>query len=378
MLNKKYFLLLAILIFGIFSEPTPDGMSIAEAVIVICLALSINYTGTFKKIFFLNSGFDLSQFTIFVVIILPLLGFILFLNNDSQAIRDFIAACFMCLPFFMFKMDKREINLLSFVVFVSGCLFAGREFSHFQVSDLLLIGTRAMVADQSYLLQDPIVLFAALYSVKKILSSLETRSVLLTGFFIGTFILVFSSFFLQALRLNIIITVMYLIYSVHNVSLYLVRIVYFILLITGTVASLQYSDFFGLFFKKFTQVGDNGKVKEFSAVLNYMANPTFIFGKGFGGEFLSPTYDVFVSYTHSLLSYLILKSGLLGLLYGIFLYVSILYAGVKSITSKDATLQIAVLSIIPALVTQPTYKSFGFGVVTVLFYMCWLTRKDKI
>lgn len=356
------------------SEPTPSSIALAEISMVVMLFLSLNWKETLSNFFLLNLPTNITTIMIFLLLWFPFFGLMIFFNPFDQAIRDFIAAVFICLPFLgLPNLDRKNLQIVGFTIFIAGIFFALRELSNFGLEDLAAIGSKNYLFNDKYLLQDAIVLFAALFAVSSASKALENLSYLKFFFFAVCLVIVVLAFLSQALRLNIFLTAAYIFFVMYNINKRYIKLIYVFLLLFVIFFISQNLNYFEHFLNKIINVGSNGKLQEFISVWEYIFNNfKFItFGKGFGGEFFSPTYDTFSNYTHSFLSYLLLKSGILGFLAGLFLYSLILIVGVKSILTKNTYLQISTLSILPALLTQPTYKSFGFGIVLWLLVQAY-------
>lgn len=121
-------------------------------------------------------------------------------------------------------------------------------------------------------------------------------------------------------------------------------------------------------------VGSNGKIEELQAVCSVIfASPqTFTLGIGWGGVFTNPVYLMAPSrYTHSLISFYPLKTGIIGL----FLLVLLLYllvrhcGGFKRFKNSNEHVMVGLCTLavmIIGMFFQPTYKMLGSGIVLAL------------
>jgi hypothetical protein len=125
-------------------------------------------------------------------------------------------------------------------------------------------------------------------------------------------------------------------------------------------------------------VGFNARAQEFSAVWDTVTSSPWsvLFGMGWGGTFESPAVaGIRVNYTHSLLSSLILKTGIAGLLLGgtYLLGLSrLLWRGMR----QNPVLGFALAG--PFLIDvlfYASFKSFDFGLILLLISA--LPRKDR-
>lgn len=124
-------------------------------------------------------------------------------------------------------------------------------------------------------------------------------------------------------------------------------------------------------------VGANGKVGEWLAVTTTIAATpqSMLLGIGWGGTFVNPIYGADSRFTHSMLSFYLLKSGVVG--------ISMLFAGIGLLlvhskklaktTHFDISSLILLISCLPPLLIgvlfEPTYKMLSYGVILALFVL---------
>ena len=124
-------------------------------------------------------------------------------------------------------------------------------------------------------------------------------------------------------------------------------------------------------------LGANGKIAEWSAVTTIILNTyqSIMLGIGWGGSFLNPIYGAETRFTHSILSFYLLKSGVIGL--GMLLIIiGLLAFHIREIGKAnrfDIALLIIMVSSIPPLLIgvlfEPTYKMLSYGLVLALFLL---------
>ena len=130
----------------------------------------------------------------------------------------------------------------------------------------------------------------------------------------------------------------------------------------------------GLMLAKQKSVGMNNKAVEFSAALDtVMATPfSLLFGVGWGGVFTNPIYanPESTRFTHSLISFWLLKTGLVGFAvmasFVILLFRSINLKGVWTSSRRTAIFLAASAVIIIGVFFEPTYKMLSFGLIVGL------------
>ena len=115
--------------------------------------------------------------------------------------------------------------------------------------------------------------------------------------------------------------------------------------------------------------GGNMRVAEWQAVLATIGDglPSALFGTGWGGTFSSPAVaDIRVNFTHSLLSSLLLKTGLVGFGFAIF-YLGWIGQHLVSIFKKDRLVGFMLFGpLFISIFLYASYKSFDFGYLLLL------------
>lgn len=125
-------------------------------------------------------------------------------------------------------------------------------------------------------------------------------------------------------------------------------------------------------------VGTNGKLEEWGAVIGIIGKDWshLLMGIGWGNEFV-PNYQPYpVRFTHSLFSFVLLKSGLLGFLLLVMVYARLIGRFLsrlrKTVLEHDqlAIILASTAVIIIGLTFQPTYKMLGFSVILAML-LAW-------
>ncbi len=132
--------------------------------------------------------------------------------------------------------------------------------------------------------------------------------------------------------------------------------------------------------------GTNGKAEEWLAVITTIlaAPQTMLFGIGWGGTFENPILAETTRFTHSMLSFYLLKTGVIGL--GMLLAVIglLLARSQKTVGSDplDIPRQIFLVSCMPPLLIgvlfEPTYKMLSYGVILALFVLALPSFEKRI
>lgn len=135
---------------------------------------------------------------------------------------------------------------------------------------------------------------------------------------------------------------------------------------------------FGLVDTKTRLVGLNGRAAEFAAVLAHLAaDPVHLaFGSGWGADFASPAVGGYrVGYTHSFISYLLLKGGIAGTA----ILVTAMVAVIRDLNWKahSPAFMAALAATALSLSVYTSYKFLGFGVVLWLLVAWGGTQQDS-
>ncbi len=140
-----------------------------------------------------------------------------------------------------------------------------------------------------------------------------------------------------------------------------------------------------LLLAKQQMMGSNGKGAEWLAVISTVtASPqTLLFGVGWGGTFENPILTEATRFTHSAISFYLLKAGLTGL--AVLLLIIWMLPGSLDKAEKwgnlDTTRIILLVSCIPPLLIgvmfQPVYKMLSYGFILALFVLLFPELKKR-
>ena len=375
------FFLSAIFLYGTFSSPTPDQPRLVELVISLLFMASVGVGGIYQNISGLLRGASLPKWKL-SGLILFLYGLIVptvvALYHDASfsiVVRDLIAFIFLCLPLFvlpfLINSEKRQ-SLFEYGLLFIGLAFAVRvlflDFSFFTEHEELL-----------YLANSPLVLLSGLYFTLMALDKISTRynmnSVLVMLGCVGVAILPMAAMYIDFQRASFLALgasiFMFL-------GLGLIR--------TPLRTALSFSVLLGIAFifypyiadvienisVKTSKVGLNMRYQEWLAVWSVaMAHPmNLLFGQGWGAEFASPAVGgLNVSYTHSLITYMLLKTGIIGLgltlVYVLFIFEKV----VRLVFIKTVKGSALIWPFIIPIMLYASYKSLDYGLVLTLILL---------
>ena len=383
------FFFAALFLYGGFSSPTPDQPSFIELAISLLFIASVGVGGIYQNISNLLRGARLPKWKL-SGLILFLYGLIvptiLALYHDASlsiVIRDLIAFIFLCLPFFVLPFllcsQKRQAFFEYGLLFI-GLAFAVRvlflDFSFFTKHEELL-----------YLANSPLVLLSGLYftllAFDKISTLTNAKNFLVMLGCAGFAILPMVAMYIDFQRASFLALgasiIMFLGLGVIRTPL---RVILPFVVLLG-IAFIFYpyiADIIENISVKTSKVGLNMRYQEWLAVWSVaMTHPmTLLFGQGWGAEFASPAVGgLNVGYTHSLITYMLLKTGLIGLgltlVYVLFIFEKVM----RLVFIKTVKGSALIWPFIIPIMLYASYKSLDYGLVLTLILLIDIKLKAE-
>lgn len=352
--------IVALAIYAALGSPTADHPGSIEVLIAGLLFVSLG--------FFLSSpAVPLLAYSLTVSV---LLGAVQGAASIVIA-RDVVGLLFLGLPVFFSGLvaeDRRQ------KVFILVCTAMGLIFSLRTLG--VVYGWLPMPDELLYLANSPLVLFSALLFIGRAFDDLAEASgptkivaailyVLAALFPMAAMLVDVQRAGFAAIAMTILFHLIRLIYR-HPVRAVMPVAVLALALWAGWT---QIETIYTAAMTKTSNVGLNMRLEEAKAVLNALSGGwmDMLLGRGWGAVFASPAVGgVTVSYTHSLVTYFLLKTGLVGLgLAGFYLF----YAGrgVWGRLTADPALAVAVIwpLLIPVFF-YASHKSLDFGLILML------------
>jgi O-antigen ligase len=363
----------AIILYSLWGGPTPDTIGLAEGIIALLLLLSVRLETIGQN--------KIIAVLLLLMILTPTLVAFLHGNTDTIFFRDIIALGFFFLPlFYMRTIENMKTMFFPLLAWV-GCAFSLRAL----VPYAPLLMTPALwgagpPADLLYLANSPEVLFAGLYGIYLIMGACSSSPQFGGRFFsgiAGLLVCVVTSLAMAMMlqRAGLALMVGYaaigiaaLLYKQPLRGITLALLILAIFGFSQTVFDVVGQNLW----QKTTQVGLNGRLAEWQTVLNLLSSSplTVVFGFGWGYQFENPAVGGLpVGYTHSLLSFLLLKTGLCGLvaagagIFGLVTGFSVWRRGVPAYF-----LLTLVFPLLIAVLLYASYKSIGFGLILCGIY----------
>lgn len=367
--------LTALGVYALAGSPTPDHPGLAEIAIAVLLIAAAGAGGALRV---LRAGpaagrallvYGLSA----VLVIGALRG-----HEAGLMLRDGAAFLFLLLPLFLMGLGEARAERRIFIaVALVGFIFALRGLAAFSVDiAALLPEVFTQKQELTYFANAPTVLFAALFifgtSGQKFMREFSLRAALL---FMGGAVLALITLLpvmLTMQRASLGYAAVYVAALSALALFYYPRRTAAVLLIAAALSFPLWgvvAEIVNALTHKTALVGFNARGAELAAVWREISGLPggLLFGTGWGGTFESPAVaNIRVNYTHSLLSSMLLKTGIAGLILTI-LYIGEILAGLMGRARAYPVLVLALLG--PILIDTflyASFKSLDFGLILLL------------
>lgn len=379
---------LALFLYALWGSPTPNNPDWVEATIATLLITAVGWNALNQNFSYaLNAREEYwmlaAQIFFLYGVFVPLI--LAGINGWSPQIivRDVIAFIFLCSPLFFFNFIKnKKMEALFFnLCLLIGVLFAIRVLvPHF----LLFRNTTELL----YLANSPLVLMstiflmvlAAYYVFQTISFNRVIKAIVIAGLaslplmamFIDLQRASFAALVLSTISLGLIGFVQAPKKMILPISLYLVCFFVF------QDYALALLDGVNL---KTSQVGLNMREQELMAVWNTASESTLslLLGQGWGSHFASPAVGYLnVTFTHSLLSYILLKTGLIGLCLCLVYFYFIFEKLVRLYCSNPVKGNALIWPFIIPIFLYASHKSFDYGLLLTLILVMSSRQKKAL
>lgn len=380
-------------LYAVKGSPTPDSPGLTEIAIGGLLAIAaIPMIRTLYR-----EGFhvrNLWQGAGFILLIYGLTGAMAsaFINHNGlpYMVRDIIPFLFLFLPLFymhFFYESPARGRALIIAAMAMGTLFSLRALTQ----TLGFLNLNFSGAEELYYLANaPTVLFAACLSFYGMLYHATARLNLRAGLIaIGFLVLFIICTSVMALTLQRASLGALTLYGLVVVAIFTFKRPVKTLVIIAVTAIIfapilmDLSSIFDALVEKTQRHGLNNRVQEWQAVWEIVAQSwqSLIFGQGWGTTFNSPAVaGVRVNFTHSLLSSMLLKTGLAGLILTI-LYLAGFAQMLWASLQRDPKMALAMAGpFLIDILLYGSYKSLDFGIllllVPVTLLSCYATKSE--
>lgn len=357
--NKNNYFLLAILIFYLFLQPTPDDYTLPLFVSGFILILYCNF-------YLVNPLIKFSLFTLifpyyFLLEAIPalILGY-----GYEDFFRDTVSLIFFFLIYFVpnNKFKSNDLSNLKITLIISGVIFSIKYF--FQIFNFEFLN---IAYDFQYFLLSPLVLFSSLYLFKYFLNN----RTIFRYIFLLLSLFIFYLLIHSGLRLYILIYVfvcIFLIFLSRDFTFKFILILFILLIFP--IIFLNFENIFTTAINKTENFGFlNGRNLELAAIYDFVFNNcSFLFGCGLGSLYSNPVTNFsYVNFSHMLFAFFFLKGGLFGLVL-IVLYLIHIFNRLLLIKRNDEKI-ILFFSLLPSLLLYDSYRYFGFGLLVLFIFL---------
>lgn len=385
----------------VFSSPMPNSPGWPEVLMgtgltAACIWLSSRiYLGS---LFRRDNRATILVLSTLLFVMLPLITGLWSDHRPADIARDFAPMLFLVIipPVVVLSLQSGQIKQASEIL-LSSILFVGFISSlHFLVviqlhydsianfvhltSSALHHGQEELDNRQGFLFAaEPAVLFTAIYSLITAIEKLHASRWIRAIVWLAVSIICIASLLVIASRASV---GLYLLaglipfvrkaqFSMRSLALNLLLIAIFLLCLVIFAAPIH------LLIEKQQAVGGNGKLLEFAAVAAQSSSAvgTLLLGGGWGQLLNNPIYSYEPTrFTHSVISFLLLKTGMIGLaaflgIYGLLL--RIIWSG--NTYNSGLIFNKVVLAALPALLIgilfQPSYKMLGYSIILTLLFV---------
>jgi len=368
-----FFLFAAIVLYAVAGSPTPDNPGMVEAVLGFFLILAVGTSLRGGIDLRLSRNFFLKSLQVLFLcgLILPTLSGVYFGNDTGLILRDILAFSFLGLPLFLSEklgQDERTTKILCGLLIFCGLAFALRTL-------IPAFNIWIPQGELLYLSNSPLALFAAVFSAGCVWKGLEdlTRPALIRAAGgLAALALLLAAMLLDVQRATIgaviltfiILSLFSLIRSPRKALVPLAA-----LIILGAVIYPLLHDTLQVMAQKTSMVGLNMRTQEALAVFNALSAvpETFFIGRGWGSVFSSPAVGgLDANYTHSLLTTMALKGGMILFAFSLLMVLAALYQ-IFLIFQRDRVQGLALFwpLIIPVFL-YASHKSLDFGLLLLM------------
>lgn len=403
-----FWLILVSYLLLMFGSPMPIKIGTIEIVMGVSLTIGVSLVG-YSFIARKDGNFKLPALCIAYFMLIPLLTGVARGNNAANMARDIVPLMFMTvLPLILFQnRSAPQLRALLIAILAVGLVSAlqfhlaivqifGSMADYISLHGLVLAAPEKGVSKLiGFVLrlfglesmglwmlmlkcQDPAVLFAAIY-----LLCLGLGLVLINPrrLFLGLLALgggAFCAYEFSALGMRAFVGLTLLALIIYALHLVRVRKLPVGNLIVAGILGLLFTytqiiNFAGQMWAKNQAAGLSHRHEELFAAFNTLSESvtTLLFGIGWGGVLANPIYGGETTrFTHSLISFWLLKTGLVGFALLVF-FVILLFRRVNlkrvwTSSHRLAVILAASAAIAIGLIFEPTYKMLSFGMIVGL------------
>ncbi len=381
----------AVLVYGVISSPTPDKIGAGEIVVGALLALSVGLPRAcllllppVQGALWEKAGWLLMVYGLTVPAALGIASG----HDPGLVIRDLIPFFFVLLPVLSaMHLEKGGRMALTACIGAAGLFFALRLIVPSFIEHGRIGFSALPDEDPLYLANAPTVLFAAILCTalagQRMMGHPSIKNYAWMGCFGIVAVICFMAMAASSQRATLglaalCLGLLWAISFAKNPARALVPLI--LVLCAAAVLFQPLSNLVGHLLVKTSQVGFNNRLQEAAIVFDMVGDHwgSVLFGLGWGQTVASPAVGgVTVNYTHTMMTALWLKTGLIGVvLAGLYLYG--LAVQLWRILWRHPALALAIAA--PCLIDvtlYASYKSLDFGLVLLLIPL-WANEAAKV
>lgn len=374
-------LFIAIIIYALWSSPTPEQFGTAEIIIGLLLISAAGISGAFRALD-MRSGAKWetgAKLLLIYGLTLPVLTGLIMGNSIIGIIRDLIPFLFLLLPLFLCPLfseqNEQRKNLTIFIVAL-GLIFSLRV--------LLPAVTGLKIVNDPFLLANaPTVLFSALLLIGLCGWYLYRADLLKSAVFIALSLIPLATMALIMQRASVGIFGMTIFFLMIVGLVHRPARVFLPLLLLTLAAFIYWPEITNVtqsLMRKTSLVGFNMRWQEAMAVLDALSGSFFtvLLGKGWGASVASPAVGgAVVNFTHSLITTYWLKTGLVGVCFVLF-YLYQLGLLLLQILFRNPVMALALAGpFVIDIFLYASFKSLDFGLVLLLIPL-WAEGAERL
>lgn len=306
----------------------------------------------------------------------------------TDIVRDAIPCLYLFLPILLLPVMRKSnldwLRILPWVLAAVGVILSIRFFMTIHASPLD-VGKMHFFDNFLYLPYDPSVVFASIFLPIMAIHTWRSRPLHwgLSLLMVVGGLVALSSLMAVAQRAPIALTFLcYVVYCIAISRKSFAKLLLLVLVWAGILyfAQDQISGSYGLLAEKQQEFGSNGKLDELHSVLRETSHSGFamLFGMGWGGLFSDPAVKgVRVSYTHSAVTFFLLKAGIVGLSLFLLYIAWVVYRALRFFRSGHLPLMLSLtVPLIIGLLFQVSYKTLTFGIILTMFCLFAESRRQ--
>lgn len=364
----------ALLLYAVFGSPTPDHLGWGEVCMALLLAVSVCLTAT-DAVY--------ARIAVFALVYgasVPVVTAMIYGHETPSVLRDIVPFLCLFMPLFWGATCRAQPRYVLGCVTSVGLIFSLRTL--FLYRDILLtpaLWGQGAPRDLLYLANSPEVLFSALICLGiggHFLIQAVHRRIGVLLLCLAVLPLVAMALMMQRAGIGVVVLsalggFAIALYHTPKRAIFLAVPVALLIGAGWPVVTTIIEDMMS----KTALVGSNSRLQEWGAVWQIVSADagSFLFGKGWGAHLENPAVGgLSVNYTHSLLSSLLLKTGVIGsfviLVGSLVLVLRPVFAKPKD-TFSGLVLWAAFCPFVISVLLYASYKSLGFGLILLVFYV---------